>query len=278
LRTALVAGPAPAKRGRHHCLPHATCGKLLLPMTDALGFRKKFGVIAPSTNTSVQPEFEAMRPRGVTNHFGRIHIPNAPIRNDDDFNQLMDNIRKQMLQAVDDVMTCEPDYLIMGMSSETFWDGLEGSKKLHERVEARAGVKVSMGSDAARAALQRYGAKRVGVITPYMPVGDAQVRRFFADCGFEVVRLKGLKCASPVLIAHVPERELRDAILDVDGPEVDAVIQVGTNLAMARLAGIAEFWLDKPVLAINTCIYWWSLRQNGINDKIDGFGSLLLEH
>ena len=247
-------------------------------MTDALGFRKKFGVIAPSTNTSVQPEFEAMRPRGVTNHFGRIHIPNDPIRNNDDFNQLMDNIRKQMLQAVDDVMTCEPDYLIMGMSSETFWDGLEGSKKLHQRVEARAGVKVSMGSDAARAALQRYGAKRIGVITPYMPVGDAQVRRFFADCGFEVVRLKGLKCESPVLIAHVPERELRDAITDVNGPDVDAVIQVGTNLAMARLAGIAEFWLDKPVLAINTCIYWWSLRQNGIDDNIEGFGSLLLEH
>ena len=39
----------------------------------------------------------------------------------------MDNIRKEMLRAVDDVMTCEPDYLIMGMSSETFWDGLEGS-------------------------------------------------------------------------------------------------------------------------------------------------------
>ena len=238
-------------------------------MTDSLGFRKKFGVIAPSTNTSVQPEFEAMRPRGVTNHFGRIHIPNDPIRNNDDFNQLMDNIRKQMLQAVDDVMTCQPDYLIMGMSSETFWDGLEGSKKLHERVEARAGVKVSMGSDAARAALQRYGAKRLGVITPYMPVGDMQVRRFFIDCGFEVVRL---------LIAHVPERELRDAIIEVNRPDVDAVIQVGTNLAMARLAGIAEFWLDKPVLAINTCIYWWSLRQNGIDDKIEGFGSLLLEH
>src|SRR6201993_3320229 len=204
-------------------------------MVDALGWRMKFGVIAPSTNTSVQPEFDAMRPRGVTNHFGRIHIPNDPIRNNDDFNQLMDNIRKQMLQAVDDVMTCQPDYLIMGMSSETFWDGLEGSKKLHERVEARAGVKVPMRSDAARAALQRYGAKRLGVITPYMPVGDMQVRRFFIACGFEVVRLKGLQCASPVLIAHVPERELRDAIIEVNRPDVDAVIQVGTNLAMARL-------------------------------------------
>jgi maleate isomerase len=32
------------------------------------------------------------------------------------------------------------------------------------------------------------------------------------------------------------------------------------------------------VLAINTCVYWWSLRQNGIDDRIAGFGSLLLEH
>ena len=74
---------------------------------------------------------------------------------------------------------------------------LEGSKRLQERVEARAGVKVAMGSDAAQAALKRYGAKRLGVITPYMPVGDEQVRRFFTDCGFEVVRLKGLKCDEP---------------------------------------------------------------------------------
>jgi maleate isomerase len=76
----------------------------------------------------------------------------------------------------------------------------------------------------------------------------------------------------------VSERELRDAIVEVNGPDVDAILQVGTNLAMARLAGIAEFWLDKPVLAINTATYWWALRQNGIEDKIDGFGSLLLQH
>jgi maleate isomerase len=176
-------------------------------------------------------------------------------------------------------MTCEPDHLIMGMSSETFWDGLEGSERLRERVEARAGVKVTMGSDASRQALRQYGdIKRIGVVTPYMPVADTQVRRFFADCGFDVVRLKGLRCAGPVLIAHVDERVLRDAIREVDGPEVEAIVQVGTNLAMARLAAIAEFWLDKPVLAINTATYWWALRRNGISDKIDGHGSLLLHY
>jgi maleate isomerase len=245
-------------------------------MTDSLGYRKKFGIIAPSTNTSVQPEYDAKRPRGVTNHFGRIHIPNDPIRDDKDFDRLMGNIRSAMFQAIDQVMTCEPDYLILGMSSETFWDGLEGSLRLRERVEKHAGVKVAMGSDASQAALKRLShIKRVGVITPYMPLGDGQVRRFFTDCGFEIVRLKGLKCESPVAIAHVSERTLRDAILEVNGPGVDAIMQVGTNLIMARLAGMAEFWLDKPVLAINTATYWYALRENGIDDKIEGFGSLL---
>ncbi|MBV8091001.1 MAG: arylmalonate decarboxylase [Alphaproteobacteria bacterium] len=248
-------------------------------MADALGWRMKFGVIAPSTNTVVQPEFDALRPRGVTNHFGRIYIPNNPLRNDGDFTTLIETVRRELMAAIDRVMTCEPDHLIMGMSSETFWDGLEGSERLRERVEARAGVKVTMGSDASHQALRQYGnIRRIGVVTPYMPVADAQVRRFFADCGFEVVRLKGLKCASPVLIAHVGERELREAIREVDGPEVEAIMQVGTNLAMARLAATAEFWLDKPVLAINTATYWWALRRNGIADTIDGFGSLLLEH
>ena len=36
--------------------------------------------------------------------------------------------------------------------------------------------------------------------------------------------------------------------------------------------------LDKPVIAINTATYWWSLRQAGIEDKVPGWGSLLLEH
>ena len=248
-------------------------------MPDALASRIKFGVIAPSTNTVVQPEFDLMRPRGVTNHFARIHIPNDPIRNDADFEKLIATVDREQLAAVDRVMTCEPAHLIMGMSSETFWGGLDGSERLRERIEARAGVAVTMGSDAVRQALARYGEiRRIGVVTPYMPVADLQVRRFFTDCGFEVTRLIGLKCAGPVLIAHVSAKQLRDAVREVDGPEIEVIVQVGTNLAMAQLAPLAEFWLDKPVLAINTATYWWALRRNGIADRIDGFGSLLAEH
>ena len=33
-------------------------------MADVLGWRCKFGVVTPSTNTVVQPEYDEMRPRG----------------------------------------------------------------------------------------------------------------------------------------------------------------------------------------------------------------------
>lgn len=245
-------------------------------MVDALGWRRKFAVIAPSTNTSVQPEFDDMRPRGVTNHFARIWIPDDPIRDDGDFEQLMRNIRAEVDNAIDRVMTCRPDYLIMGMSSETFWDGAEGSRRLLASVEERAGVRAAMGSYASLAALEAYGGiERIAVVTPYMPVGDAQVARFFTDCGYRVVRLKGLRCESPVQIAHVPADTLRAAVLEVDGDDVDAVVQVGTNLAMVRLADEAERRLGKPVIAINAAIYWYALRQNGLSDRLPGFGGLL---
>ena len=74
------------------------------------------------------------------------------------------------------------------------------------------------------------------------------------------------------------QRRLRDAILEVNKGKVDAVVQVGTNLAMAKVAAMAEFWLDKPVLAINTATYWYALRYNNIKDKVYGWGKLLAEH
>jgi hypothetical protein len=43
-------------------------------MRDFLGYRKIFGVITPSINTCVQPEYDSMRPPGVTNQVAHARL------------------------------------------------------------------------------------------------------------------------------------------------------------------------------------------------------------
>ena len=246
-------------------------------MTDSLGWRAKFAVIAPSTNTSVQPEYDDMRPRGVTNHFCRIPIPDTKVHDDATFMIMLQTIRDATLDSVDVAMSMSPDCLIMGMSAETFWDGAAGADALLAKVAERTqGTPVIMGSTAVDAALKAYRAKRIGIITPYMPVADKQVRLFFEDLGYEVVHINGLQSPSPMMIAHESPQRLKHAAIAVN-EGVDAIVQCGTNLAFADVAARAEFWLEKPVIAINTATYWHALRSMGINDRIEGFGSLLLD-
>lgn len=245
---------------------------------DSLGWRAKFGVIVPSTNTVVEPEFHAMAVPGVTPHMGRIHIHDQTIADDDGMLRLLEQIRAEIGSAVERVMTAEPDYMVMGMSAETFWDGVEGNRRFKQQIHDISGLRVATGAEACERALQLHGARTIGVVTPYQPVGDANVVTFFGELGFDVAAIKGLKCPTAVAIAHVGEAELRDAILEVDEAGVDAIVQCGTNLSMVRLADEAERWLGKPVIAINAATWWMALRENGIDDRLHGFGSLLRDH
>ncbi|MCS7001718.1 MAG: arylmalonate decarboxylase [Dehalococcoidia bacterium] len=247
-------------------------------MPDVLGYRAKFGVLGPSTNTIVEPEYYMMAPPGVTLHYGRIYIKDQRLGNDEQFEALLNQIRESIQQTVREVLTAEPDYLIMGMSAETFWGGKQGNDEFTARLRAWSGLRISTGADACRRALEVFGARRLGVITPYQPVGDSQVRKFFSEVGYDIVALEGLKCPSAVAIAQVTAERLRTAIMNVNRPDVDAIVQVGTNLSMVRLADEAERWLRKPVIAINAATFWHALRENGITDQMKGFGTLLREY
>ena len=241
---------------------------------DARGWRCKFAVVAPSTNTIVQPDMDDLRVPGVTNHFGRIHVPNMKVRNDKEFVDLVEAIGATLYDAVDRCTTSEPDYLVMGMSALMFWDGRDASEKRMQTLSDHCGLSVSAGSFACEAALNLYKVKKIAVISPYFPISDKNVTLFFQDCGFEVVRFRGLKCPSPVAIAEVQEDTLRDHVSEMDGDDVDAFVQVGTNLSMCNLCLQLEMEYGKPFIAINSATYWHALRAMNINDQFEGHGKL----
>jgi maleate isomerase len=247
-------------------------------MTDVQGYRKLLGVVAPSTNTTVQPDMERMRPVGVTNHFSRIFVEDPLALSNEDFIAGTTLIAENTMDAVRSVMTCRPDYLVLGMSAITFYGGVKGGEAFKQQVQDVAGVGASTGSESVVAALRAYGGiKTVSFVSPYYPVANAEVRRYFEESGFTVVRDTPLQCKRWTDIAKVTPERLDEVIAYLDGPDVDAIVQVGTNLSMVDIATKYEAKLGKPVIAINTATYWHGLRACGIDDKVSGLGRLLEE-
>lgn len=243
---------------------------------DTLGWRRVFAVFGPSTNTVVEPEFAAMRPAGVTHQYRDIYIENAKALSDEAFMAGAEVISGAVDAALRTAMTCEPDYLVMGVSAITFIGGAPACDRFVTHVHELTGKQVSVGSVSCVEAMKAYGGiKRIAVLSPYYPMANMHVSRYFSDFGITTVRDLPLRCKSWTDISRVTERQIADALKQLDGDDIDAIVQVGTNLSMARMAPIAEAFLGKPVIAINTATYWHALRSNGIRDAVDGFGPLL---
>ena len=251
-------------------------------MTNVVGPRAVFGVVVPSTNTVVEHDYWRAGIEGVAFRAGSMHIADPLMGDEAAFEALLVQIRASIDTALRDVLTAEPERMVMGMSAETFWGGVAGNEAFEERVRTRTALPVTTGASACRAALHELGVRRIAVFSPYQPNADREVGRFFTECGFEVAAITGLRCATATDIARVDEDRLRQVVatlLDgIDGPGVDAVVQVGTNLSFVALADRLETELGRPVVAINAATLWHALREHGIEDRVAGHGSLLREH
>jgi maleate isomerase len=252
--------------------------RVLKAQAPWIGSRGRIGVIIPSTNIGVEYDCQRIIPSGVTWHFARFFVEQPDLSSDNMFLAFIDAIRKTIPDAMRDIVTCEPSYIMMGMSAETFWGGLDGNVEFEARLRQMIGPQIGLTSGAAalKAALDAFGVRRVAALTPYQPIGDEQVRRFLEESGYTVTNVVGLKCDTATSIAHTPPQEVIETVLhQLDGDDVDAIVQAGTNLSTQDVFPALELMLGKPIIPINIATIWHAFRAHGINDRIFGHGWLL---
>ncbi|GLP96371.1 maleate cis-trans isomerase family protein [Paraferrimonas sedimenticola] len=249
--------------------------------------RAQIGVIIPSTNTGVEYDLQKFALDGVTWHPSRFYIE---LRNWADevsktgesadmvFERFLEIMRGEIPGSIRNVMSAKVNHVMLGMSAETFWGGLEGNIAFENEIRDQIGdVGLTTGAGATKDALELFGAKTISVITPYPQVGDDNVIRFFSDIGFKVHKVKGLNRPSATAIAETQIKDVIDAVHEVDADHVDAIVQCGTNLSTVDLFPTLEHILGKPLIPINVATVWHALRAVGVNDKITGHGRLLEE-
>jgi maleate isomerase len=246
---------------------------------DALGYRAKIGILVPATNTIVEPEMAAMQPPGVTNHVSRMSRVKRPAHDLELYKKFLGK-SVDMDAAIDLLVALEPNMIVHGHSVDSFVGGRPAATAMKKHMEAvSGGVPVMLPSFAMLKALETIGKpKALGILTPWMPPADEACKAFFEESGYAVPAIKGLKHPTPLDIATATPALINAAVDEINVPGVECIVKVGTNSSMAFITADIERRIGKPVLTVNTVVYWAGLRALGIQDKLKGFGRLAETH
>lgn len=246
---------------------------------DALATRAKIAVIVPATNTIVQPEMEAMRPSGVTNHVSRMLLPVRPYDDMQAYRQALETEKGNLEEALSLVLPCEPHAVAHGHSIHSFRGDRARALAEQNRLEALAGIPFITPSMAVLEGLKAIGdPKRIAVLTPYWPPADALIQEFFVSCGYDVVANHGLKAKGPISVAQFTPEQIMEGFKTLNVAGVEAFVHVGTNLPVSALTPQIEAEFGKPLIGVNVATYWLALRRLGIQDPLPGFGVLAEKH
>ena len=264
-----------AEERRLGVTPEQVAGKTMkaVQMYSAYGFRGKIGLIVPSTNTVNEPEFNMMAPRGVSIHGARIMLLGKATT------ESYVKMAAETERAAAELATAEVDVIAWGCTSGSF---VVPRQEIEAKMEKASGIPSVTTSSAVLAALKTIGAKRIALGTPYVDFVNQEEIRYLEEAGFEVVSMYGLQLGETQEerrgIGRVPPESLSRFVRFIDRPEADCVFLSCTNLATVPMIAELEAEIGKPVVSSNQATFWRSIRMIGLNDRPEGFGSLLTEY
>lgn len=255
--------------------PQQVAGKTMkaVQMYSPYGYRGKIGLIVPSTNTVIEPEFNRMAPMGVSVHSARIMLLGKATE------ESYRAMGEETGRAAAELATAEPDIIAWGCTSGSC---VVPREELEGAIVERSHIPAVSTMSALFDALNAYGAKTISLGTPYVQfVNETEVKVIERE-GFKVAAWYGLGLGETQEerrgIGRVPPESLFRLARYINRQESDLVFLSCTNLATIDMIEALEEDLGKPVISSNLVTFWASLRRMGIRDKIDGFGSLLRDH
>lgn len=239
------------------------------------GTRAKLGIIVPPTNTVNEAEWARMMPDGVTMHVMRMSL-HADTTSAAGKRKLFDDIRG----ATGELAKAHVDVVVYACTAGSMvqpLDSLTGFMADVAKVPAVATAPALV--HAARA----LGLQRVALATPYHDALNDHEVHFLADNGIETVAMKGLGIGAGgaheyIQIARTPKEQVYAHCRSVDVPAAQGLIISCTDFATLEALPRLERELSKPVISSNLATFWLALRTAGIDDRIQGFGRLLMEH
>lgn len=233
--------------------------------------RAKIGFVLLATEQTIEDDMFQLRPEGVGVHFARALIPDSITV------ESLKHHAGDLARAAETILpdgsldvicyACTSGSLVIG-EENVFAELLKGAPKA-EPTSIITGV---------LNALRTIGARRVAVATPYLDEINQQEADYMAAAGFEITNIQGLNLEKDSEMIRVRPEFLFEFAASVDTPDADALFISCGALRSLDIIEALEQKVGKPVICSNQAMMWDVLRRAGINDRIEGYGSLLRNH
>jgi len=239
--------------------------------TDAgIASRARIGLIVLATDFTIEHEFRALLANlpGVALYQSR--ILNSP--------QITPETLSAMKAGIADAAAVilpgnSLDVVAYGCTSASM---VLGEETVFARIHAaRPNVKATTPITAAFAAFEAFGAKRIGVLTPYRADVNEIVRTYIEKRGFEVPVFGSFNEPDDGIVAAMDAASIEAGIDAITHKhKVDMVFVSCTSVRLLEAATRIEARLGVPVTSSNHAMAWHCLRLAGVTDKLPLFGRL----
>lgn len=221
---------------------------------------RRLGLMIPSSNTMMEPDFAAGAGPGTTVHTARMYMEDTTAAGE---NRMLDEFA---LPAARDLGTARPHVVVFGCTSAGALRGNDYDARLCAQISelTRCPVVSTIGS--VRTAVEARGATRIGVITPYLDELNEKIKASIEADGVRVVRIAGLGMTENFEIARVPGSDIVEFAASALGDlaasgAIDLAFASCTNFgAMAARTAISAR-LGLPVITSNQAVLEAALAQ-----------------
>lgn len=241
----------------------------------------RIGQIVPSSNTTMETEIPAMlrarearEPERFSFHSARMRMkkvtPDELARMDAD----SDRCALELSDARVDVLgyACLVAIMSMGRGYHR-----QSEQRLHARTVANGGgAPVVTSAGALIDGLQRIGAKKIAILTPYMKPLTAVVADYIEHEGFEVLDAVSLEIDDNLAVGARDPRAPIELSRRLNTANCDAVV-LSACVQMPSLESIqpVQDRLGLPVLSAAVCTTYQMLRTLGLKAAVPDAGELL---
>ena len=214
------------------------------------------GLIIPSSNRLMEPQFNAYAPPGVGVHVTRLRMTGK-------FRKPLSELKRPLVEAAEALSDVKPAMIVFHCTANSMESGLAHEKAVIEIIEQASGCPTITTAQAITQAFDRFGIKKLVLISPYVKATNQLEVNYLTETGYTVLHELGLGLETHAYSTVTPQ-EWKNIVKENTRADADGYFLSCTNTRMIEAVEDLENDLNKPVINSNQATLWACLKKLGV--------------